>query len=223
MKKTYARPGLLLAGTSLLLMTAQADVTLPALLSHHAVLQQSDHTRIWGKAGPGETVSVTLGGLHAQTVAGSDGKWQLSVDVTRLGPGPFELIVAGRNRVVVKDVLIGEVWVCSGQSNMAFGLGRAGEAAQEIPRASHPQLRQFRVANVGAEKPEDDCKGAWLVARPDTAQEFSAVGYFFGASYATLSSVIGYAGWIVAAGVAIFIVLYFLLLRFTKNVFLKQT
>ncbi|MCX7005863.1 MAG: acetyl esterase, partial [Kiritimatiellaeota bacterium] len=180
MKNRFTVPAILVASLTFLIMAAQAEVTLPALLSKHAVLQKSDHTQIWGKAAAGEKISVSVGGLRAQTTAGSDGKWQVSLDVRRIGAGPFDLIVEGTNRLVVPDILIGEVWVCSGQSNMAFGLARAGEAAQEIPQSANPQLRQFRVANTGPEKPEDDCKGAWIVARPDTAQEFSAVAYFFG-------------------------------------------
>ena len=180
MKQNHLRRALLFVLLAGGFCATRADVQLPALLSRHAVLQKSEHTKIWGKAAPGEKITVTLGSLHAQAVAGPDGTWQTSLDISKLGEGPFELIVEGKNRLVVSDVVIGEVWVCSGQSNMAFGLARAAEAAQEIPRANHPLLRQFRVANIGTEKPEDDCKGAWLVARPDTAQEFSAVAYFFG-------------------------------------------
>ena len=180
MKILHARPALLIASLGLGILTAQADITLPALISNHAVLQKSDHTRIWGQAAAGEKVTVSLGGVRAQTVAGDDGKWKVSLDVSRIGAGPFDLTVEGANRLVVTDVLIGEIWVCSGQSNMAFGLARAGEAAEEIPQSANPQLRQFRVANIGTVLPADDCKGAWIFARPDTAKEFTAVGYFFG-------------------------------------------
>ena len=165
---------------SLFLVAAQADVTLPSLLSNHAVLQKSDRTQIWGKAAAGEKVKITLGSARAETSAGSDGKWKVSLDVREIGEGPFELIVEGTKRLIVQDVTVGEVWVCSGQSNMAFGLARAGEAAQEIPKSANAKLRQFRVANKGSETPEDDCKGAWILARPETAAEFGAVGYFFG-------------------------------------------
>lgn len=180
MKTQPVCPVLLIANLGLLMATARADVALPALLSNHAVLQKSNHTRVWGKAAAGEKVRVVLGGVHGQTIAGGDGKWAVSLDLSRSGAGPFELVVEGANRLVVTDVMVGEIWVCSGQSNMAFGLARAAEAAEEIPQSANPQLRQFRVANVGTELPADDCKGAWIVARPDTAKEFGAVGYFFG-------------------------------------------
>lgn len=171
---------LLFAGLILFATRTRADVTLPSILSHHAVLQKSDRTSIWGKAATGEKVSVSLGGAHAETTAGADGRWRVSLNISQLGEGPFDLVVEGVNRLVVQDVVIGEVWVCSGQSNMAFGLARASEADEEIPRSANPMLRQFRVANRGSETPEDDCRGAWIVSRPDTAKEFSAVGYFFG-------------------------------------------
>lgn len=180
MKRRFPLTSLLLAGLGLLTVTARANVTLPSLLSNHAVLQKSERTPLWGNAATGEKVKVTLGGAQAETSAGGDGKWRVYLDVTRLGDGPFDLIVEGANRLVVQDVVIGEVWVCSGQSNMAFGLARAAEAAEEIPQSANPLLRQFRVANVGAETAEENCKGAWIVARPDTAKEFGAVSYFFG-------------------------------------------
>ena len=179
-KLLFSPSCLVLFGLSMFAATAQADVTLPSLLSNHAVLQKSNRTQIWGKAAAGEKVKITLGSARAETSAGSDGKWKVSLDVREIGEGPFDLIVEGAKRLVVQDVTVGEVWVCSGQSNMAFGLTRAGEAAQEIPKSANAKLRQFRVANKGSETPEDDCKGAWIVARPDTAVEFGAVSYFFG-------------------------------------------
>ena len=180
MQNRFDSFSLLVLGLSAFAAAARADVKLPSLLSNHAVLQKSDHTQIWGKAAAGEKVKVTLGGAHAESLAGGDGKWKVSLDVREIGEGPFDLVVEGANRLVVQDVMIGEVWVCSGQSNMAFGLARAGEAAQEIPQSANPKLRQFRVANKGSETPEDDCKGAWIFARPETAAEFGAVSYFFG-------------------------------------------
>lgn len=159
--------------------TAHADVTLPAILSNHAVLQRSARTRIWGNATAGEKVQVSIGGVVAATVAASDGKWGVAVDVSRIGEGPFELVVEGRNRLVVSDVLIGEVWLCAGQSNMAYKLERSTGGAQEIARSSNPRLRQFTVAYNPVSEPQEKCKGSWLVAAPTTSPEFSAVGYYF--------------------------------------------
>jgi sialate O-acetylesterase len=180
MTRRLLSPSILIASIGAFMASAYADVTLPSLISNHAVLQKSGHTQVWGKAAAGEKVKVSLGGVHAETAAGSDGKWKVSMDVSAIGEGPFDLIVEATNRIVVSDVLIGEVWICSGQSNMAFGLPRAAEAAQEIPQSANPKLRQFRVANAYSATAEDSCKGAWIAANPDTAKEFTAVGYFFG-------------------------------------------
>ena len=180
MKNRSSFISLVLASLGFLVRICCADVTLPSLLSNHAVIQKSDSTPLWGKAAPGEKVKITLGAARAETTSSGDGKWKVCLDVTGIGEGPFDLIVEGAKRLVVSDVMIGEVWVCSGQSNMAFGLARAAEANEEIPRSANAKLRQFRVANTGAVSPEDNCKGAWIVARPETAAEFGAVSYFFG-------------------------------------------
>ena len=115
----------------------------------------------------------------AETVAEGDGKWGVAVDVRGIGEGPFEMVVEGRNRLVVTDVLIGEVWLCSGQSNMAYKLERSTGGAEEIARSSNLRLRQFTVAYNPVSEPQEKCKGTWMVAGPTTAAEFSAVGYYF--------------------------------------------
>ncbi|XHR27108.1 MAG: sialate O-acetylesterase [Chthoniobacteraceae bacterium] len=161
-------------------MPAWADVSLPSIISTHAVLQKSDRTQIYGKAAPGEVVKVSLGGIGAQTVADADGKWKIILDVTSIGEGPFDLVVEGNNRTVISDVILGEVWVCSGQSNMAFRLARDAQAAQAGPQEVNPRLREFCVEEATSETPQDDCKGSWVIASPQTAGRFSAVGYYFG-------------------------------------------
>ena len=182
MKTRLSNFSIFVACLGLGLAAAQGAVTLPSLLSNHAVLQRSDATQIWGKAPPGEKVKVSLGEARAETSAGGDGKWKVGLDVSRLGEGPFELIVEGANRLVVSDVVVGEVWVCGGQSNMDLTLVHVGEAAEELPQAANSSLRQFRVAGTTSAKAEDECKGAWSVATPETAKSFTAVGYFFGKS-----------------------------------------
>ncbi len=158
---------------------ARADITLPSLISNHAVLQRSEHTAIWGKAAAGEKVKVSLGGVQAETFAGSNGNWKVNLDLSRIGEGPFELIVEGTNRIVVPDVLIGEVWLCSGQSNMAYGLNRSTGGAEEIARSTNSRLRQFTVAYNPISEPQEKCKGAWMVADPTNTPNFSAVSYYF--------------------------------------------
>ena len=171
---------MLLASLGLFIGSARANVMLPSIISTHAVLQKSDHTQIWGKAAPGEKVRISIGGVQAETAAGTDGKWKTTLDVSGIGEGPFDLVIEGANRLVVSDILIGEVWVCSGQSNMAVTLTHVGEAAQEIPQSANPKLRQFRVLEKTSATPEDECKGLWTVADPTTTPQFTAVGYFFG-------------------------------------------
>ena len=180
MKTQFPLPFVVLASLSALVAAAQADVTLPSLISKHAVLQKSDHTRIWGKAAAGEKVKISLGGAEAETSAGTDGKWKTTLDVRKIGEGPFDLIVEGANKLVIPDVVVGEVWVCGGQSNMDLTLVHVGEAAEELPQSANPSLRQFRVLGTGSSKAEDDCQGAWSVSTPETARSFTAVGYFFG-------------------------------------------
>jgi len=165
----------------LLVQPALADVTLPGIFSDHAVLQKGDKIPIWGKAAPGESVTVKLDQASASTTAGSDGKWQVCLNLAEFGPGPFSLEVAGNNTITVKDVLVGEVWACTGQSNMAFPLSAFKEVAkEELPNSTNPQLRQFLVPAKPSPVPLDDTQGKWTIAGPDTAGNFSATGYFFG-------------------------------------------
>ena len=136
-------------------------------------------TTIWGSAEPNEKVTATLGGMSGQTITGADGKWRLELDLSHVGPGPFDLVVAGTNKVTVSDVLIGEVWVASGQSNMEFPIKYAADAGKEIAASSNPQFRQFHVDNKTSPVPLDTVHGTWVVAGPATAGNFTAVGYFF--------------------------------------------
>jgi sialate O-acetylesterase len=158
----------------------QADVVLHALFSDHAVLQKSDNVPVWGKAAPGEAVTVTLDKTSAKTTAGPDGKWKVRLDLNATGQGPFDLTVRGENTLTIKDVLVGEVWLCGGQSNMDFPLAAFPIAKTEIPNSTNPLLREFRVKKATSPVPLDDVEGKWLVAGPKTAGSFSATGYFYG-------------------------------------------
>jgi len=158
---------------------ARAEVKLPALISDGMVLQQGVKVSLWGMADPGERVTVTLKDQEANGVADRDGQWKV-----RLGPlspgGPFTLTIRGKNTITLHDVLVGEVWVCSGQSNMELPVSAVTNAQDEISRADYPTLRLFTVERSVAEKPQRDLKGYWVPARPQTVNDFSAVGYFFG-------------------------------------------
>jgi len=165
----------------------RAEVKLPSLLSDGLVLQQGMKVNIWGTADPGERVTVTLGNRQASGVADSVGQWKVKLGPLNAG-GPFTMTIAGKNTITLHDVLVGEVWVCSGQSNMEMPVGTNAQGwtgnvnnyQDETARADYPMLRLFTVQKAVAGKPQRDVNGYWVAARPQTVGEFSAVGYFFG-------------------------------------------
>lgn len=167
---------------ALLLFVAslRADVVLPPIFSDRAVLQRSERVPVWGKAAPGEAVTVTLGEARAATSAGEDGRWRVELDLTKVPATALELVAQGRNRVVARDVLVGEVWLCAGQSNMEMKLSRAGGGQEEIGRPADGRLRQFLVKRNASPVPVEDAEGSWVNASPASSGSFSAVGYFFG-------------------------------------------
>jgi sialate O-acetylesterase len=158
---------------------AQADVKLPALFTDHMVLQRDQKNKVWGWAEPGEGVKVTLGSQTKEATAGPDKKWIVTLDPLPVG-GPHTLSVSGKNKLEVKDILVGEVWVCSGQSNMQWAINSTNDSDLEKLTAKFPQIRFISVPQVGTQEPQDDFKGAWSVCSPETVGDFSAVGYLFG-------------------------------------------
>jgi sialate O-acetylesterase len=163
----------------MVLAVARADVRLPAIFSDHAVLRKSTSVPVWGWAEPGEKVEAKLGDASVTAVAGQDGKWRLQLDLSKEGAGPFDLIVRGKNELKVSDVLVGEVWVCAGQSNMEMKLSQTG-AKVVVANAQNPLLRHFKVAKTSAATPAEDVTGKWLLAVAAGAGDFTAVGYYFG-------------------------------------------
>ena len=167
-------------------VVALADVKPSQLFSDHAVLQSGMPLPVWGTADPGEKVTVTLARQTQSTVTGADGHWM--VKLGKLAPGgPFILTIAGKNTVTVNDVLIGEDWIGSGQSNMAFTVSvKAARYAgmldeeKEIAAANYPQLRIFMATTKKSYEPESEIKGEWKIATPENAPAFSAVAYLFG-------------------------------------------
>jgi len=161
-------------------LSAQAEPRLPYLFTDHMVLQQGMNISVWGWADPEEHVAVTLGANTRETVVSADGHWNVSLPAMHAG-GPFTLTVRGKKTLLVKDVLLGEVWIASGQSNMTYALSGATGAAEEIPAARYPQIRFFTVPKKIAMTPQEDTfPEAWEICTPDTAKVFSAVAYFFG-------------------------------------------
>ncbi|MEI6377130.1 MAG: acetyl esterase, partial [bacterium] len=161
-------------------ISLRADVSLPPIFSDHAVLQKAARVPIWGKASPGENVEVVLGAASAMSTAGADGKWRVTLDLSEAPPGPLVLLIKGKNQITVSDVLIGEVWLCSGQSNMEFTLTDLTTDTMEIAGSANQMLRQFYVENVDTGVVPDDSKGKWVIAAPETSGRFTAVGYYFG-------------------------------------------
>ncbi len=172
----------LLVVTSALLSlaaTARADVKLPAIFGNHMVLQRYTVVPVWGTAAPGEEVTVAIAGQTANTKAGADGKW--SVKLTKLAAdGPHTLTVKGKNTVTFSDVLVGEVWLGSGQSNMAMTVNRAKDYEQEQVAAKLPEVRMFIESSGAATTAQTEGKGEWVVCSPETVGRFSATAFFFG-------------------------------------------
>ncbi|MFA6128356.1 MAG: sialate O-acetylesterase [Bacteroidales bacterium] len=168
--------------------SAFGQISLPAVIGSHMVLQQKSDAPIWGWAKPGENVSLSTSwnGQSVTTVAGTDGKWMVKVKTPEAG-GPYTLEIKGKNKIQLSDILIGEVWLCSGQSNMEMPLrgwtewgGPIDGSAEAIAAANNPTMRLFTVKRATSFVPVDTCSGEWLVCTPESVKEFSATGYFFG-------------------------------------------
>jgi sialate O-acetylesterase len=164
-------------GVCTLAASVRAEVKPNALFSDNAVLQQGANIPVWGTAKEGENVTVTFDG-QTETAVAKDGKWNVYLKPHKAG-GPFTMTIAGENAIVINNVLVGEVWVCSGQSNMAFDFLGASTALVERPRADYPKIRMFKVRSSGAFTPQADLLGNWEECSPKTVDGFSAVGYFF--------------------------------------------
>ncbi len=162
------------------LSSARADVRLPALFSDGLVFQQGKPLSIWGWAAPDEDVSIQFAGQTRAARADLDGKWRVILDPLPANATPQEMKVNGKNSLILKNLLIGEVWICSGQSNMQWTVSQAANPQQEVEAANFPQIRMFNVERVTAMSPVDDVKGSWKEANPGNVGQFSAVGYFFG-------------------------------------------
>ena len=158
----------------------QADVKLPSIFGDHMVLQQEAKLPVWGTADSQEKITVTVGNHTATTTAGTDGTWRVDLLPFPNGTAPVTMKVQGKNTLTFQDILIGEVWVCSGQSNMELAMTAASNAQTEIPQAKDPQLRLFIVTKKLSLQPLTDLAGSWQLCTPETVKGFSAVGYFYG-------------------------------------------
>jgi sialate O-acetylesterase len=156
-------------------------VKLASIFSDSMVLQRDLPVPVWGWADAGEDVTVTLGDQTKKAKAGQDGRWQVKLDALQANAEGRTLRVAGSNTIELKDVLVGEVWICSGQSNMEWALANSLNAQEEVAAADHPLIRLFNVpGHTTSPVAKDECPGNWQVCQPSSAGGFSAVGYFFG-------------------------------------------
>ena len=165
---------------SIVACTASADVSLNAMFGEHMVLQQGIRNRVWGGADPGEAVTVTFAGQRHATTADAAGDWQVLLDPVADYGGPHVLTVRGNNELSFHDVLVGEVWICSGQSNMQWSVNDANDPDLEKAAAKFPAIRFVSVPQVGTQERQRNFKGSWEACTPETVGGFSAVGYFFG-------------------------------------------
>ena len=171
---------------SVLPLPASADVSLARVFGSHMVLQRDIDLPVWGYADAGEQITVTLGNHQAKTKANDLGQWKLTLPPLP-APGPVTMTVTGKNCITLDDILIGEVWLCSGQSNMEWRVGQAANSAQEIAQAKYPAIRLFEVRNTSSGLPVTDFPEpaghyeTWRICSPETiGSGFSACAYFFG-------------------------------------------
>ena len=160
---------------------ARADVHPHALCSEGMVLQQKEPAKIWGTADKGEAVAITFRGMTARSQADADGNWSVTLPAGAAG-GPFAMAIKGNNTVTYKDVLVGEVWICSGQSNMEWSVGGCDKTDKAYASSAphNPMLRTFNVKKSPQAAPQTETAGKWIDAEPKTVNGFTAVGYFFG-------------------------------------------
>jgi len=160
---------------------SNADIRLPSVIGDNMVLQSGEKVALWGWADAGEVVHLKVSWytMERRVTAGADGKWMIKVKTPPVG-GPYELTLTGKNTLALKNILVGEVWVCSGQSNMQWSVQNSNNAEAEIAAAKYPEIRLFSVQRKVAEAPQEDCTGSWSECTPETIPGFTAVGYFFG-------------------------------------------
>lgn len=179
LQRTLGRTMLLIAAVACASGILRADPVLPHLFSDHMVLQRDMDIRVWGWADAGEKIEVTFAESTRQAVAGPDGTWKVTLPPMAAG-GPFVLTVRGKETIEMKDVMVGEVWVASGQSNMTFPLSGAANATEALATADRPEIRLFLMPGRVSLTPQADTRQAsWQVCTPEAAKDFSAVAYFF--------------------------------------------
>jgi sialate O-acetylesterase len=177
-RKRALRYGLFAVLVSMQAPVAFADVKPHALITDGMALQEGGKVPIWGSADVDEKVTVHFQDQEISTIA-KDGTWMVRLDELKAG-GPYEMTIAGKNRIRLKNILIGEVWICSGQSNMEWPLQMSADANKMVANSANPLIHLFTVPRTAAAVPLHHVQGKWQECGPDTVKSFSAVGYFFG-------------------------------------------
>src|SRR5437667_6819441 len=178
--KTIATIFFVLVVAALSAAGANANVSLPDVISDAMVLQQGQAVPIWGKADPGEVVTVRFAGQSKKAIAAMDGTWRVKLNPMRANATPATMIISGRNNIELKDILVGEVWLVSGQSNMQRLLSETTNGEAAIAAADHPLIRLFNVSRQVAFKHQSPPLATWQACSPESVKEFSAAGYYFG-------------------------------------------
>jgi sialate O-acetylesterase len=177
-----------------LLSTSYANIRLPNIIGSHMVLQQNAKVKIWGWGAPEEMVSITTNWdtTTYKVQTGNGAKWSTNITTPKAG-GPYRITIKGVNEIVLEDVLIGEVWVCSGQSNMEWsGAQKLQQSIEEAPNANNNSIRFFYIPKATSNYPQENVDGHWVVCTPNEMLNFSAIGYFFGKNLVSkLSSPVG--------------------------------
>jgi sialate O-acetylesterase len=176
------------AALSAITLSSKATIKLPSIISNHMVLQQNSKVAVWDWADRGEKVTITTSwnNKHVDVTPDASGKWSTYLSTTKAG-GPYAISFKGSNDIRVDDVMLGEVWLASGQSNMEFFVGKMRNASytgvinyeEEVKEANFPLIRQIDVANKNADEPQQDFRGDWKICTPVTVDTFSAVAYYF--------------------------------------------
>ena len=180
MKIQHLNFGIIIGLLILLSSSAWANVKLPALVGDNMVLQRDTKINMWGWADPGEKVSIQFQGKNLNAKTRKDGKWTIILPSFPAG-GPFEMIIKGKNIITVKNILVGDVWLASGQSNMEFQLKNANNSAEEIKSANFDKIHLFTVTkNYSFQKKQELTSDGWKVCSPTSVENFSAIAYLFG-------------------------------------------
>ena len=157
-----------------------AEISVPNFFGHHMVLQQGGKAKLWGRADTGASVTVSFKNAQSATKAGHNGKWSVEIGTGMADSKGADLTITSDNHTLtIKDVLVGEVWLASGQSNMAFTVSRSDNATEEIAAADYPGLRMFNAPSVTAAAPMENITGSWSLTSPETTGSYSAVAYYF--------------------------------------------